>query len=110
MICEHCGRETEGREHWPQGGYCVVAPLDAPPPKDPNRSCYICGQSMADGHGCLRVYAEAKNRTLVIESRKERGYDLVEWITDGYSGGDVAYFRRPGTTRSGRASNDGEKA
>lgn len=28
-TCSHCGRETNGRIHWPQGGYCVLAPVDA---------------------------------------------------------------------------------
>lgn len=27
-TCEHCGRELEGRTHLPQGGYCVLAPVD----------------------------------------------------------------------------------
>lgn len=27
-TCDHCGRELEGRTHLPQGGYCVLAPVD----------------------------------------------------------------------------------
>lgn len=27
-ICEHCGRDKNGREHLAQGGYCVLAPID----------------------------------------------------------------------------------
>lgn len=30
-VCDHCGRATNGRVHLPQGGYCVLAPLDAAP-------------------------------------------------------------------------------
>lgn len=28
LTCEHCGRETNGRVHLPQGGYCVLAPIE----------------------------------------------------------------------------------
>lgn len=31
-TCEHCGRELEGRKHLPQGGYCVLAPVDGGTP------------------------------------------------------------------------------
>lgn len=27
-ACEHCGRPLNGRVHWPQGGYCVLAPKE----------------------------------------------------------------------------------
>jgi hypothetical protein len=35
-TCSHCGRETNGRAHWPQNGYCVLAPTTpAPPTRSP---------------------------------------------------------------------------
>lgn len=69
-------------------------------------NCFICRESLSDGHNCLRVYADPANKAVVIASRKERGYDLVEWIAGGYSGGDVAYFRRNGSTKTSERASE----